>query len=122
MRTLQSRPYGVKTIHMAKLCNLARKFHLSIGAGAGNASVADARLVATVVIFPPVHIVPDSIGPILHIIVQLGSGSVNEKSHPINRRQPLFARKPVIPNGSVVPFKDNLFLVPAEAGQQLAHA
>ena len=64
MRTLQSRPYVVKTIHLAKQRTLAKKFHRSAGAGAGNAAVAAARQAAAVVIFPPVSIVPGSIGGI----------------------------------------------------------
>jgi hypothetical protein len=64
MRTLQSRPYVVKTIELAKRRTLVKKFHRSPGTGAGNATVAAARQSAAVVIFLPVSIVPGSIGGI----------------------------------------------------------
>jgi hypothetical protein len=43
---------------------LARKFHRSAGAGTANAAVAAARQTVAVVIFPPVSIVPGSMGGI----------------------------------------------------------
>jgi len=64
MRTLQSRPYVVKTIRLAKRRTLAKKFHRSAGTEAGNAAVAAACQAAAGVIFLPVSIVPGSIGGI----------------------------------------------------------
>ena len=64
MRALQSRPYVVKTIHLAKQRTLAKLFHRSAGTGTGNAAIADTRQAAAVVIFLPVSIVPGSIGEI----------------------------------------------------------
>ena len=65
MRTLQSRPYVVKTIHLARRRTLAKKIHRSAGAGTGNAAdtgvtlyLAAARQTAAVVIFRPISIVP----------------------------------------------------------------
>ena len=52
MRTLQSRPYKVKTMHLAKRRTLDKKFHRSTGAGAVNAAIAASRQAAAVVIFP----------------------------------------------------------------------